>query len=71
MTGTLLGYLINNFLIDSKQYKAWRGLTVDELRNELDKAGIMSSAEFDQCSQQLENCSELAQVLSEEREHDW
>lgn len=70
MTGTLLGYLINNFLIDSKQYEAWRGLALDELRDELDRAGIMSSAEYDEFSQQLENCSELAQVQSEEHEHD-
>ncbi|MBP2634880.1 MAG: hypothetical protein H6Q72_787 [Firmicutes bacterium] len=58
MTGNVLGYLINNFLIDSRQYEAWRGLEPSELKKELSKAGILSEAEYDEFSQQVDgSCS--------------
>lgn len=55
MTETVLGYLINNFLIDSHQYEAWRGLGVSDLKKELSKAGILSEAEYDVFSQQIDS----------------
>jgi hypothetical protein len=53
MADILLGYLINNMLIDRYQYEAWRGLSQDELREELNTAGIMNRTEFGEFSQQL------------------
>ena len=58
MTENVLGYLINNFLIDSHQYEAWRGLEVSDLKKELSKAGIMSEAEYDAFRRQIDSsCS--------------
>ena len=65
MTDILLGYLINNFLIDSQQYEAWRGLSQDELREKLNAAGIMNSAEFAEFSQQLTSGIELMEEQGE------
>lgn len=65
MTDILLGYLINNFLIDSHQYEAWRGLSQDELREELSTAGIMNSAEFDEFSRQLDTGVEVVEEQDE------
>lgn len=53
LTGIMLSYLVNNFLIDSHQYENWRGLAPEELKSELAKAGIMKEADFDSFSQQL------------------
>lgn len=55
MADIILGYLINNLLIDSRQYENWRNLERDELKTALSKAGIMSDTEFEDFSQQLEN----------------
>lgn len=62
MTEAILGYMVNNFLIDSKQYNAWQSLGPDELKSELKRAGIMSDSEFDDFNRQLEECSKLQQI---------
>lgn len=53
VTGQMLAYLVGNFLIDSQQYQAWRGLKPDELKLALGEAGIMTDAEFDSFNQQI------------------
>ena len=65
MADILLGYLINNLLIDRYQYEAWRGLSQDELREELNTAGIMNRTEFDEFSQQLAAGTALQEEQSE------
>jgi len=62
VTGNVLGYLINNFLIDSRQYEAWRGLEPFELKKELSKAGILSEAEYDEFSQQVDDSCSVENV---------
>lgn len=53
LTGIMLSYLVNNFLIDGHQYENWRGLAPEELKHALAKAGIMKESDFDSFSQQL------------------
>lgn len=53
MTGAVLGYLVSNFLIDARQYEAWRELGPEELKQQLQQAGIMGYDEFDEFSRQL------------------
>lgn len=68
LTGIMLGYLINNFLIDSQQYQAWRDLAPDELKTALKNAGIMTATEFDDFSQQLAAEVQVSEVQSEDIE---
>lgn len=62
MTGAILGYLVSNFLIDSHQYNAWRGLSTDKLQATLAAAGIMSEADFAGLSDQLTAAAEMTEV---------
>lgn len=59
MTGMMLSYLIHNFLIDRYQYEQWRALGCDELKEQLETAGIMNSNEFDTFSRQLAAYAEM------------
>lgn len=59
MAEAILGYLVNNLLIDSKQYNAWRNLGAVELKNELKQAGIMSDSEYDEFNRQLEHYTNM------------
>jgi hypothetical protein len=66
MTGIMLGYLINNFLIDRHQYEQWRKLSFEELREELETADIMNSSEFNVFSQQLIASAEVYTAQGED-----
>lgn len=61
MTEHVLGYLINNFLIDARQYEGWRGLEVADLKRELSKAGILSEDEYDEFSWQIDVLENIQQ----------
>ena len=52
--GMMLGYLLNNNLINHEQYDAWQNMNSDELRQTLTDNGIVSAAEFDSLSGQFE-----------------
>lgn len=53
VTGNLLSYLLENFLIDGEQYERWRCLSVHQLQTELARDGIMTRAEFETFERQL------------------
>ncbi|BBB90731.1 hypothetical protein [Methylomusa anaerophila] len=53
MGGEILGYLLNNFLLDPKQYQEWRGLTPEKLKSTLAANGILSESDFDKLAGQI------------------
>jgi hypothetical protein len=65
VTVNVLGYLINNFLIDARQYEAWRGLEAAELKKELSKASILSEDEYDEFSRQVDGSCGLENAQQE------
>ena len=65
MTENVLGYLINNFLIDARQYEDWRGLEVSDLKKELSKAGVLSEDEYDEFSRQIDGSGGLEDIQKE------
>jgi hypothetical protein len=65
MPEMILGYLISNFLIDSHQYEQWHRLSLDELKDTLASAGIMTAAEFDSLSNQIAAGAELNTVQNQ------
>ncbi|SMC95711.1 hypothetical protein [Sporomusa malonica] len=65
MAGVILSYLVSNFLIDSHQYNAWRGLSTDKLKATLAAEGIMSETDFVGLSDQLTANAELTEAQSQ------
>ncbi len=53
LTGMILGYLLERYLIDQNQYDMWSNLGFDELRDKLTAEGILDGDAFDSLAGQL------------------
>lgn len=53
LTGMMLGYLLDRYLIDQTQYDMWSTLGIDELRDRLAAEGILDGNAFDSLAGQL------------------
>lgn len=67
LTGMILGYLLERYLIDQNQYDMWTQLGFDELRDKLAAEGILNGDEFDSLAGQLNNTD----AADQDDQSDW